>query len=120
MDDFKIIARLLAAIYAINEKGQMNVALVDPRVLRTTAEKRDNIALMLESEGYIAGLRKIEGIDGQEKTIILWEHSMPNITIKGLEYMDSNDALKKAVQEMKDAAISLAAQTVSNIILTKM
>lgn len=120
MDDFKIIARLLAAIYAIGEKGQMDMALIDPRTLKTTAEKRDHIAIMLEKEGYITGLRKIDGVDGQEKPVILWEYSMPEITMKGLEYMDNDDTLKKAMQEIKDAAISFASQTISNIIIAKL
>ena len=96
------------------------MAMIDPRVLRMEAQKRDQLALMLEGEGYIKGLRKIEGIDGQEKTMILWDRSYPEITLAGREYMNSNAALKKAVEEIKNTAIAIAAQTVSNVILSQM
>ena len=107
-------------IYAIEDKGQMDMALVDPRVLKTTQEKRDQIALKLEKDKYIEGLRIIDGIDGQREPVIMWEHSNPKITIKGLEYIDGNDSMKNAVKEIKDIAISIAAQAVTNVIMTKM
>ena len=56
MDDFKVIARLLAAIRASEGSPMFDVALVDEKVLKTTAANRDLLAVKLQKAGYIEGL----------------------------------------------------------------
>ena len=48
MDDFKVIARLLAAIRASGESPVFDVALVDEKILKTTAANRDLLAVKLQ------------------------------------------------------------------------
>ncbi len=63
MDDFKVLARLLAAIRAAESLPRFDVALVDPAVLQTTAVKRDRLAIRLQKEGYVEGLCAVDGLD---------------------------------------------------------
>lgn len=116
MDDFKIIARLLGAIRAGEEDGVFNVNLVDEKVLKTTAKKRDSLAIKLQKKNYIDGLLTTEDIDNMPEPCVLWAYSHPTITLDGLEYIATNAPLQKAMREIKEAGISLAAQIVSDAI----
>ena len=116
MDDFKIIARLLAAIKASEESPVFDVALVDEKVLRTTAVKRDILAVKLQKAGHIEGLVIIDDVDNQKVPFVAWNVSKPYITLEGLTWMETNEPLRKAVKEVKESGISFAAAMVNNII----
>lgn len=64
MDEFKAIAKLLAAIKAREGKPVFCQSLVSEEALCMTEEQRDKAALLLQKNGYIEGLRIIDGIDG--------------------------------------------------------
>lgn len=113
MEDFKIMARLLAAIRAGENSPAFNTALVDERVLKTTAENRDALARKLAKAGYIDGLYIIETLDEGPDTI-LWEESRPEVTMKGLEFMQQSEPLHKAIQELKSVAVQTAAAVIAN------
>ena len=114
MDDFKVIARLLSAIHAGEENPPFNLALIDEKVLQTTAAKRDRLAIKLQKEGYVEGLFVIDDIDNQPVPVVMWNASKPEITLKGLEYIASNSSLQKALKEIAKATISSALAMVSN------
>ena len=63
MDDFKIIARVLAAIRAGEGQSTFNCALVDEKVVRAPIEKRDALAIKLQNEGLIDGLFVVDDVD---------------------------------------------------------
>ena len=117
MDDFKIIARLLAAIRASEGNPVFNPALVDERVLNTAESKRDILAVKLQKAGYIEGLFVVDDVDNQAVPHVIWERSKPCVTISGLEWMESSAPLKKAIQEVKGTAVELAAKVVSNTLM---
>lgn len=116
MEEFKVIARILAAIRAGEGQPRFNAALVDSAVIKTDNVTRDNLALKLQKEGYIDGLCIIDGIDNVERPVIAWSASKPEVTIKGLEYIDNSDSLKRAFADIKSAGVTAAAQAVSNTI----
>ena len=116
MDDFKVIARLLAAIRASEESLVFDVALVDEKVLKTTAANRDLLAVKLQKAGYIEGLTVIDDVDNQGAPFVAWDHSKPAVTLEGMTWMQTNEPLRKAVKELKSAGTSAAAQIVSNFI----
>lgn len=116
MEEFKVIARILAAIRAGEGQPRFNASLVDSAVVKTDDATRDNLALKLQKEGYIDGLCIIDGIDNAERPVIAWSASKPEVTIKGLEYIDNSDSLKRAFTEIKSAGVAAAAQAVSNTI----
>lgn len=116
MDDFKIIARLFAAIRAGEGQKTFNCALIDEKIIKAPAEKRDGIAIKMQKAGLIEGLFVVDDIDNQPYPVVMWEYSNPTVTIAGMEYISNNSTLKKVLQELKDSAISLAAQTIANTI----
>ena len=116
MKDFKDMAKLLSAIKASEDKPVFNVALVDERVLKMTTKERDKYAYRLFKENLIEGLYIIDDIDNQTEPLIIWERSKPRITIKGLEFMQNNDSIRKAVQELKNEGLTIAATLLSNTI----
>ena len=111
MKDFQTMVRLLAAIRA-GEGKPFNTALVDERVLKTYDAERDALACKLQREGYIDGLYIIETLDEGPDTV-LWEQSRPEVTIKGLELMQNSEPLRKAAEELKNAAVQTAAAMVA-------
>lgn len=101
MDDFRIIYRLLKQIRAFELLEEPDWALFAPEVLKTSAMKRDNLALKLLDADYIDGLRLVEGINGMTRRVILWEYSSPSVTLKGLEYMEENSLMRRAEELAK-------------------
>ena len=94
MDDFKVMARLLAAIRASEESPVFDVALIDEKVLKTTAVNRDLLAVKLQKAGYIEGLTIIDDVDNQKVPHVAWEKSKPAVTLKGLTWMQENEILR--------------------------
>ncbi len=116
MDDFKTIARLLAAVKIGQDMPVFNCALVDEKTLRTSAAVRDRLAVTLRDEGLIDGLFVVDDIDNQAFPVILWPRSHPRLTLKGMEYLRDNRTVRKALQELKDAGIAVASQAIANAI----
>lgn len=118
MDDFKIIAQLLAAVRIGEGQKVFNCALVDEKVIKAPAAKRDSLAIKLQKEGLIAGLFVLDDIDNQPYPAVMWEYSHPEITLAGLEYIQTNSALKSALRELKDIGVTVAAQAIAAAIST--
>lgn len=117
MTDTKTIVRILAAVRVEQGRPVFNVSTVSEQVLRTDEATRDRLALMLQKEGYIDGLYIIDGIDNVAQPFIHWPASHPALTMKGTEYIENNSAARKAIEEIKQAGISAAAQIVANAIM---
>ncbi len=113
MDDFKVMARLLAAIRAAEENPPFSPALVSPKALKTTEAKRDLLAIKLQKAGYIEGVWVEGGIDNLERPVVLWNASHPEITLKGLEYIADNQVLRKAGREIIGIGENIAAKAVA-------
>ena len=116
MREMKLIAMLLAAIKAGENNAAFNISLIDPAVLNTDEKTRDRIAVLLQDEGYIKGLLVIDGIDNMQESIIRWGESKPSITLKGYEYIATNDALRSTLKELKKASLGIAATLVNNAV----
>ena len=113
MKELELIVRLLAAVSAAEERDAFDLAFVDERVLKAPPAARDRAAIKAMKAGYLAGLHITDGA-------ILWERSNPYLTIAGLEYLSESAAARKIIQELKDAAMSLAAQAVGAAISYKL
>lgn len=114
MDDFKAMAKVLAAIRAGEDSEHFNLALISERALGMTEKQRDKTALLLYKNGHIEGLYIIDGIDGQRIPSICWNASNPAITLKGLEYIEECKPLKKAFSVLRDLGADVAAQVITN------
>lgn len=118
MKELELLIRLLAAVHAAEEKAVFDPVFVDERILKAPPAARDRAALKAMKAGYLDGLHVINGIDGHP--YIAWEYSKPFVTMQGLEYLDDNAIAKRVLSELKDTAISLAAQTVGAVISSKL
>ena len=115
MEDFKAMLRILAAVYA-REKANGGLEYLDERIVKTDDKTRDILLMKLQKQGYIEGLHIVESVDGQRVPVILWQDSFPTVTFSGMQFMDGNETAKAVLREIKDAAVSLAAQTFGTII----
>lgn len=112
-DDFKVMARLLGAIRANEEKPVFDPLCVDEKVMCTTAAHRDALAIKLQKAGYIEGVFILDGIDNMPRPVVLWNNSHPSITIAGLEFIRTSEPLRKAGQAILEIGIAVASQAVS-------
>ena len=122
MDDFKVMARLLAAIRAGEKNPPFSPAMVGEKVVKAPAAKRDGLAIKMQKAGYIEGLFVVDDIDNMPAQVVMWQYSAPSVTLEGLCYMRECKPLKDAFAELAaevakaaihaaPAAISAAAQT---------
>lgn len=116
MEEFKAMAKVLAAIKAGEDSAEFNLALVSERALGITEKQRDKAAMLLYKNGHIEGLHIIDGIDGQRVPVICWEASSPVITLKGLEYIEESKPLKKAFVALREMGVEAAAQAIASTI----
>ena len=72
MYSFKPMARLLASIKAMEDRGCVDTTLLDEKMLLDTPDERDRMAVRLLHEGLIDGLHFIDGINGQRASVILY------------------------------------------------
>ncbi len=114
MDKFKDMAKLLAAIECGQAGEVFNEACVTEEALCMTERQRDDAALLLYNNGYIDGLRIIDGIDGQRRPYIMWSFSNPTITLKGYEFIDESQPLKKAFKALREVSLAAATQLIAN------
>ena len=114
MDDFKAMAKVLAAIKGSEGLPVFNMALVSEAALGMPEAERDKAARRLYENGYIDGLKVIDGIDGQRVPFIYWPGSKPSVTLKGLEYMEECKPLKKAFKALRAMGTQIAAQVIAN------
>lgn len=118
MNDFTIIARILAVIRVYDGK-QFNAAAVSCEALGTDEQTRDLLAIKLQNAGYIEGLITTEDIDNSPDCV-LWQASTPSITLAGLEYAQECKPLRKAIKALNNdfvaAAISTTASGIASLL----
>lgn len=112
MNDMKTIVRLLTAIRAAEERPVWDPSFVSEKVLKASARERDILACKLQKAGLIEGLITTEGIDNAPKNTVLWEQSEPEVTLKGIEYMETDSTFLKAAKEIGKMGLGIAASVV--------
>lgn len=99
MSDFKIIYRILKALQAAMDCEEFSPERLSPDVLGTTQARLEALLLMLYDAGYITGLRIVQ-FDGTPRKVMLTQ-SAPQITLKGLEYLEENSLMHKAANALR-------------------
>lgn len=117
MNDFKIMARILSAVKQCEKSRSMDLALFDPKVLGTDEATRDSLVIKLQKDGYVEGFFIEDSIDNMPYPAVLYNASNPSITIKGMTFIEENKPLKKAIGELKKAALSAAVNKITNGIM---
>lgn len=98
MDDMKLIVKILGLIREQEKEGVYNAIVFSEECLKCPQRQIDTLALKLKKAGYIDGLLTTEDINNCEN-MVLWQHSKPEITLSGIEYMNENSAFRKAKEQ---------------------
>ena len=93
-----IIYKILKAISNSMSYDEFDEMCISPEALKINETMRDKLLIELQESGYIKNL-KIRAIP-KSNTIIL-KPMNPQITIKGIEYLDDNLVMKKAAEIVK-------------------
>lgn len=72
--------------------------ILAPEALKCSEEKRDKLLIQLQNAGYISGLRIVRYT---RQPAYIQTPISPEITIKGLEYLEENSLMKKAANLAK-------------------
>ncbi|WP_261806155.1 YjcQ family protein [Lapidilactobacillus luobeiensis] len=104
-DDFFYIAyKILAYVYECMKKGEsVDPSVIDPTTYRITYPYLISILEELTDEGYLKGIKFIPTKD--EKIPIGLDKM--KISIKGIEYLQENTMMKKALKTIKEVKDSI-------------
>lgn len=99
-DNFKIIYRILKALEKAMDYDEFDMACISADALKISEPRWIKLMLMLYKEGYIEGMSFKRGLGDN----YLVSGSRPEITLKGLEYLNDNSLMKKAAELAKGVA----------------
>lgn len=98
MDDFRVIYKILKILQRSMDCEEFDPQLLSPETLGLSKPKWCRIMAMLLKEGYISGGETWNAMDcGYPKAAL----TRPEITLKGLEYLESNTLMKRAANLAK-------------------
>lgn len=97
MGDFNTIYKILAALKASMDYEIFDLKLISAERLGVSEPRRIALLMMLVQAGHIAGLSFDEAADGS----IMMSVDRPRITLKGLEYLEENSLMQRAVRTLR-------------------
>ena len=97
MDNFKIIYSILKYLETAMDFAEPDHTPIKAETLDITKERWRSIVKMLADEGYVEGVTLRQYVR-QPVAIINFN---PRITLKGLEYLNENNMMKKVVNTVK-------------------
>ena len=103
MDNFRTIYRILKALEKAMDFDEFDMDSISPESLGISENRWLKIMVMLTKEGYIEGLSIRRGL-GVEYLI---SGTHPEITLRGLEYLNENSLMRKAAAFAKGVAEAL-------------
>lgn len=95
MEEFKSIYKILAILHMSMDFEEWDKNLLSHESLNLSFPKWSRIMSMLLKEGYISGGETIESVEGFYPRVKLIR---PEITLKGLEYLEENSLMKEAAR----------------------
>lgn len=101
MDNFKIIYRILKELEKNMGNEQFSVCSISADKMKISFNRWEQLLIMMQDEGYIKGLVIAKSLENKFRHIT--EPINPEITIKGLEYLESNSFMAKAEAALKMA-----------------
>lgn len=93
MQDFRIIYKILYILQRSMDLEEFDKENLSPERLGLSVPKWSRIMTMLINEGYIAGAETWNAADCGYPRVAL---TRPELTLKGLEYLETNSLMKKA------------------------
>lgn len=107
MEISKVIYKVLKAIANSMDAEEFDLDRLSPETLGVSKTYRDKVFAMLLRDGYITGIQCKEYMRGGITATII----NPQLTTKGVEYLENNSTMRKIADAAKGAA-----EIVSNII----
>lgn len=98
MEQFKQIYRILSILHTAMDLKEWDSKLLSPEALGVSLPMWSRIMAILLKEGYITGGEAWESFDVSYTKVKLVR---PEITLKGLEYLEENSLMKKAGYMLK-------------------
>lgn len=98
MDDFRLIYKILRILQKSMDCEEFDRESLSAERLGLTEPKWSRIMAMLLNEGYISGGQTWNAMDCGYPRVAL---TRPEITLKGLEYLEENSLMKKAANLAK-------------------
>ena len=98
MDNFKIIYKSLKAMEVAMDLEEFDTKSISKETFGLTEARWSRIIAMLANEGYLTGIEIWNSFDCGYPKVAL---SRPEITIKGLEYLEQNSLMKRAAEMAK-------------------
>lgn len=98
MDDFRLIYKILRILQKSMDCEEIDKEVLSPERLGMSVPKWNRIMAMLLNEGYIAGGQTWNALDCGYPRVVL---TRPEITLKGLEYLEENTLMRKAANLAK-------------------
>lgn len=93
MEDFRIIYKILRILQKAMDLEEFDSEELSAEALGLTVPKWNRLMAMLLKEGYISGGQTWNAMDcGYPKVAM----NRPELTMKGLEYLEENGLMKKA------------------------
>ena len=93
MDDFRVIYRILRILQKAMDLEEFDRNNISAEALGLSVPKWSRIMTMLLNEGYISGGETWNAMDCGYPRVSL---TRPELTLKGLEYLEENSLMKKA------------------------
>ena len=101
MDDFRIIYKILRILQKSMDLGEFDKSSISAEILGLSIPKWNRIMAMLLNEGYISGGETWNAMDCGYPKVAL---TRPELTLKGLEYLEENSLMRKAADLAKGIA----------------
>lgn len=98
MDDFRIIYKILRILQNSMDLEEFDRNSISAEALGLSVPKWSRLMAMLLKEGYITGGETWNAMDCGYPRVAL---SRPEMTLKGLEYLEENSLMKKAADLAK-------------------
>lgn len=108
MDDFRTIYKILRILQKSMDLEEFNKNSISAETLGLSIPKWNRIMAMLLNEGYISGGETWNTMDCGYPKVAL---TRPELTLKGLEYLEENSLMRKAADLAKGKV-----ETASNMI----
>ena len=93
MEDFRTLYRILKILQNAMDCEEFDKSQLSPEALRLSVPKWSRLMTMLLNEGYIIGGETWNAVGCGYPRVVL---TRPELTLKGLEYLEENSLMKKA------------------------
>ena len=99
MNNFKIIYQILKYLEANMDSEHMDCEKISHEKLGISFIRWENLLWELQANGYIRGLVYEQTMSDNSPHVVT--PIAPKITIRGMEYLESNSFMRKAADTMK-------------------